>query len=362
MKLADVIDELVEERGLEKEALGAIVCEGMLAAYQRKYPDLVLKVEEDLATGNLVVLAQKIVVSSVDDEYTQISLKKARNIDKNIALDEHLWVPFEGQIGRVEVLRARQVIASKIKNIEARIVYDLFKNKQGHIVIGTVHKTERNGISVKFGDVYAFLPYSLAIPGEKFAVGYTIRALLKEVLLEPQGDNQLILDRISPEFLHALFELEIPEVFEKLVEIKKIVRAPGYKSKVAVFSHDKNIDPVGTCVGVGGSRIKPILKELGGETIDVFLWNDSLPLFVKNSLKPAVIDRVEMSPDNTAAQVWLAEDQRSFAIGKGGQNISLASQITGVSIQLVREEQSLQSSKKKENEEESVIDNISSDN
>lgn len=338
MKLADVIDELVEERGLEKEALGAIVCEGMLAAYQRKYPELALKVEEDSATGNLAVLIQKTVVSSVEDDFTQVSLKKARNVEKNIAIDEQLWLPFEGTIGRVEVLRARQVIASKIKQVEARVVYDLFKNKQGHIVIGTVHKAERNGVSVKLGDVYAFLPYSLSIPGEKFAVGYTIRALLKEVLLEPHGDNQLILDRISPEFLEALFGLEIPEVFEKLVEVKKIVRAPGYKSKVAVFSHDRNIDPVGTCIGVGGSRIKPILKELGGETIDVFLWSDSLPLFVKNSLKPAAIDRVEMDLDNTIARVWLNEDQRSFAIGKGGQNISLASQITGVNIQLIREE------------------------
>lgn len=338
MKLADVIDELVEERGLEKDSLGAIVCEGMLAAYQRKYPDLTFKVEEDPVSGDLLVLVQKTVVTTVDDEYNQVSLKKARNINKDAALDDQMWLPFEGKIGRVEVLRARQVIASRIKQVEAQVVYDQFKDKQGQIVIGTVHKTERNGISVKFGDIYAFLPYSLSIPGEKFAVGYTIRALLKEVLIEPQGDNQLILDRVSPEFLEALFALEIPEVFEKLVEIKKIVRSPGYKSKVAVFSHDRNIDPVGTCVGVGGSRIKPILKELGGETIDVFLWSETLPLFVKNSLKPAAIDRVEMSSDNTIARVWLNEDQRPFAIGKGGQNILLASQITGVSIQLVRED------------------------
>jgi N utilization substance protein A len=337
VKLADVIDELVEERGLAKEALGEVVCEGMLAAYQRKYPELTLKVEEDSA-GDLVVLVEKTVVTTVDDEYAQISLKKARNIDKSLDLDDQVWVPFEGKIGRVEVLRARQVIASRIKQIEARVVYDAFKNKQGQIVIGTVHKSERNGLSIKFGDVYAFLPYSLSIPGEKFTIGYTIRALLKEVLAEPQGDYQLILDRVSPEFLQALFELEIPEVFEKLVEIKKIVRSPGYKSKVAVYSHDRNIDPVGTCVGVGGSRIKPILKELGGETIDVFMWSDSLAALVKNSLKPAVIDRVELSPDNQIARVWLNEDQRSFAIGKGGQNISLASQITGVNIQLVREE------------------------
>lgn len=338
MKLADVIEELVEERGLEKEALSAVVCEGMLAAYDRKYPQLVLKVEEDTATGDLNIMVQKVVVSTVDEEDMEISLKKARNIDKKIELDDLLWVPFDGKIGRVEVLRARQVIASKIKQIEARIVYDQFKNKQGQIIIGTVHKAERAGISVKFGDVYAFLPYSLSIPNEKFAVGYTVRALLKEVLVEPQGDNQLILDRVSPEFLQALFELEIPEVFENLVEIKRIVRSPGYKSKVAVFSHDRNIDPVGTCVGVGGSRIKPILKEISGETIDVFLWSDSLAALVKNSLKPAAIDRVELSLDNTIARVWLDEDQRSFAIGKGGQNISLASQITGVNIQLVRED------------------------
>ena len=353
MKLADVIDELVEERGLAKEALGEVVCEGMLAAYQRKYPDLTLKVEEDSATGDLVVLVHKTVVASVNDEYNQVSFKKARNIDKNLAIDDQVWVPFEGKIGRVEVLRARQVIASRIKQIEARIVYDGFKNKQGQIIVGTVHKSERGGLSIKFGDVYAFLPYSLSVPGEKFTVGYTIRALLKEVLVEPQGDYQLILDRVSPEFLQALFVLEIPEVFEKLVEIKRIVRSPGYKSKVAVFSHDKNIDPVGTCVGVGGSRIKPILKEISGETIDVFLWSDSLASLVKNALKPAAIDRVELDSNNHTAAVWLKEDQRSFAIGKGGQNISLASQITGVNIQLVREDSSKQD---KEDADEVLIE------
>lgn len=350
MKLADVIDELVEERGLKRESLSAIVCEGMLAAYQRKYPDLILKIEEDSITGDPVVFVQKNIVASVNDEYDEISLKKARNIDKNVTINEHLWLPFEGKIGRVEVLKARQIIAHKIKQIEAQIIYNQFKDKQGQIVIGTVHKSERSGVSVKLGDIYAFLPYSFSIPGEKFAIGYTIRALLKEVLVEPQGDNQLILDRSSSKFLEELFVLEIPEVFEKLVEIKKIVRSPGYKSKVAVFSHDRNIDPVGTCVGVGGSRIKPILKEIGGETIDVFLWSDTLSLFVKNSLKPAVINRVELSPDGTTAYVWLNEDQRSFAIGKGGQNISLASQITGVNIQLVREDE-----KNKENIDDEVI-------
>src|SRR5579863_4763377 len=261
----------------------------MLAAYERKYPDLTFKVQEDAATGDLAVLVEKTVVATVEDEYAQISLKKARNINKDLSLGDVLWLPFEGKVGRIEVLRARQVIASKIKNIEALAVYNEFKHKQGHIVIGVVHKCERNGVSVKLGDVLAFLPNSLSIPGDKCIVGYSIRALLKEVLQEPQGDYQLILDRISPEFLQNLFELEIPEVFEKLVEVKKIVRSPGYKTKVAVSSNDRNIDPVGTCVGIGGSRIKPILKELNGEKIDIFPWSDSVEVLVKNALKPAVI-------------------------------------------------------------------------
>jgi len=336
VKLTDVIAELVEERGLDKHTLSAIVCEGMLAAYERKYPELKLQVQEDTSTGELAVLVHKTVVSSVEDEGSQISLKKARNIDANVSLDDTLWVPFEGKVGRIEILKARQVIASKIKNIEALAVYNEFKSKQGQIVIGTIHKCERNGVSVKISDVLAFLPNSFSIPGEKCIVGYSIKALLKEVLQEPQGDYQLILDRTSPEFLYNLFVLEIPEVFEKLVEVKKIVRSPGYKAKVAVFSHDRNIDPVGTCVGIGGSRIKPILKELAGEKIDVFPWSDSLETLVKNALKPAVVDRVELV-ENKTAKVFLDEDQRSFAIGKGGQNIALASQLTGVSIQLVRE-------------------------
>ena len=338
MKLFDVIEELVEERGLDRATLETIVCDGMLAAYQKKFPDLAFKAEVSPETGDLVVFVQKTIVSSVEDEYSQITLKKARNIDKDAALDGTIWVLFDGKIGRIEVLRARQIIAGNIRRVEATAVYNEFKDKQGEIVIGVIHKCERNGISVKLGDTIAFLPHTLSVPGDKCIVGYTTRALLKEVLQEPRNDNQLILDRSSPEFLQQLFELEIPEVFEKLVEIKKIVRTPGYKSKVAVCSHDRNIDPVGTCVGVGGGRIKPILKELGSEKIDIFAWSESLELLIKNALKPAKIDRVELSNDNKTAYVTLDEDQRSLAIGKGGQNIALASRLTGVSIQLVKRE------------------------
>ncbi len=335
MKLSQVIEELVEERGLDRTVLSDIVCEGMLAAYSKKYPDRLLQVSYNKKTDEIEVNVQKQVVGSVEDENAQISLRKARFINQSLDAGDLVWVPFEDKIGRIEILRAKQVIANKIRLIEAAAVYEEFKNKQGTIVLGVVHKCERAGATIKLDDSLAFLPKSLSIPGEKCSAGYTIRALLKEVLAEPRNDNQLILDRVSSEFLQGLFELEIPEVFERLVEVKKIARIPGYKSKVIVYSNDKNIDPVGTCVGMGGARIKPILKELGTEKIDVIAWNESSETLVANALKPAVVSRVEIVDDSTA-QVWLDEDQRSIAIGKMGQNIALASQLTGFAIHLMQ--------------------------
>ena len=215
-------------------------------------------------------------------------------------------------------------------------MYNEFKKKEGSILQGVVHKVEQNGILVKIQEYLAFLPRSLSVPGEKYSAGFPIRALLKEVLEQPRSENQLILDRASADFVEKLFFLEIPEVFEKLVEIKRIVRIAGYKTKVAVTSNDSNIDPVGTCVGVGGVRIKPILKELGIEKIDIIAWTDNQESLIKNALKPAQINRVELSANDRVAKVWLDDDQRSLAIGKMGQNITLASQLSGVQIELVQ--------------------------
>jgi len=336
VKLSNVIAELTEERGLDKSSLAGIIAEGILAAYQKKYPDLNLNVVYNEASDELQVKILKDVVSSVDDDDRQVSQRKARFVDSKLKAGDTVWLPFEGAIGRIEILRARQIIASKIRYMEAEAIYREFKDKEGTIIYGVIHKCERGGVVVKLRDNLAFLPRSLSIPGDKCVVGFSVRALLKDVLLEPRNENQLILDRASDVFLAKLFELEIPEVFERLVEVKKIARIPGYKSKVAVISHDKNIDPVGTCVGVGGVRIKPILKELGGEKIDVLLWSESPEDLVINALKPARINRVEV--EGRVAHVWLDEDQRSLAIGKMGQNIALASRLANLDIKLVQPE------------------------
>lgn len=338
VNLFDVIEELVTERGLDRDTITSIICEGILAAYERKYRDLVLKAEYETQSNHVAIFVEKKVVSLVDNAQTEVGLKKARTIHKTAKTGDVVWVPFEGTIGRIEVLRARQVIANKIRKIEASAIYDEFKDKQGAIIHGTVHKSERGGAVIKVDDHLAFLPKSGMPEGDKLVVGYPIRALLKEVLVEPHNDYQLILDRSSELFLQKLFELEIPEIYEKLVEVKKIVRAPGYKTKIVVISNDPNIDPVGTCVGVGGSRIKPILKELGSEKIDVIPWSDSKETMVKQALKPAQIDRVDVLDQEGTAKVWLDEDQRALAIGKMGQNISLASRLTDLNIQLVQKE------------------------
>lgn len=336
MKLTDVIEALVEERDINRDILDQIVCEGMLAAYEKRYPELSIRVNLNKKTGELVVEVEKQVTQTVDDEEIQISTRKAAALAKDAVIGDWIWVPFAGSIGRIEILRAKQVIAQKIRQIEAGAVYNEFKSRQGEILQGVIHKQERAGVVVKIQEYTAFLPYSLSIPEEKMIVGHPIRALLKEVLEVPRNENQLILDRASAEFVERLFELEIPEVFERLVEVKKVVRTAGYKTKVAVVSRDTNIDPVGTCVGVGGVRIKPILKELNNEKIDIVLWSDSLEDLVASALKPAEINRVEVADDSAVARVWLDEDQRSLAIGRMGQNIQLASRLAGVNIELVQ--------------------------
>ncbi len=353
MNLADVINELVEERDLEKSVLTDIVTEAMLAAYKKKYAHLDLRVTLNKDNSALLVEVSKDVVNTPTDEDVQLSLRKARNLDPKIEVGQKIWVPFEGIIGRVEILKAKQLIAQKIRAVEAAALFNAFKDKEGSIVQGSLYKVERAGVLVKLQDAFAFLPKSLMIPNEKLVIGYPVKALLKEVLAEPRNENQLILDRASPEFLKKMFELEIPEVFEGLVEIKKIVRDPGYKSKVMVSSHDVNIDPVGTCIGIGGARIKPILKELSGEKIDVVAATLSQEELVKGALKPAEINRVEVI-DGTA-RVWLNDDQRSLAIGKMGKNIALASRLVGLTIELA---ESVQEGSKQELIFNEAVDDI----
>lgn len=334
MKLADVIESLVEERGLDRDKVTEIVCEGIRLAYEKKFPLVTFDVHFSKKTGELDIFARKRVVASAVDADKEISIRQARMVAPAASLDEEISVPFTEPIGRIEILAAKQIIAGKIRGLEQLAVYSEFKDRQGDIVSGVIHKRERSDWVVKIGDVLALLPKENTIESEAFKIGYPVRMLLKEVLPVARGDYQLILDRASTDFVKKLIELEIPEVFEGIVEIKKIVRKAGYKSKLIVASSSREIDPVGTCVGVGGARIKPILREIGQEKIDLIEENESLEQLVRDSLKPAQIDNVEVFEEDEKAVVWLAQDQRSLAIGKMGQNIQLASKLVELEIQL----------------------------
>ena len=329
----NIISELISEKSLSKEQLYDIIKESLLAAYLKKYPEALFQISIGKKEGFSVEVT-KVVVSDVQDDLLEISLRKARHIKKGLEIGDQVVVPFEEPIGRVEILKARQVIVSKIREIEAQKVYDEFVKKEGKLVQGTVHKRERNGISVIVQGVFAFLPKNFMVPGEKYMAGRPIRALLKEVYADPRGDGQLLLDQASSDFLRALLEAEIPELYDKLIEVRAIARRAGYKSKIVVSSNDANVDPVGTCIGVGGSRIKPILKEIGGEKIDVISWVNSKEDLIKNALRPAIVNRVEIL-NQERAMAWVSEDQRAFAIGKMGQNVSLASELVGMNIELV---------------------------
>jgi N utilization substance protein A len=332
VNLSDVIEGLVEERGLEREKVINVVCQGVLAAFKKRFPDLNIRASFNYKQGEVEIFVTKEVVASVKNAEQEISARKAKVFDPKVNVGDIIEVPFEHKIGRIEILTAKQVIASKIAELEHAVVYKEFEDKKGTIVSGVVHKRERAGFAVKIGDVMALLPHENMIPQESLKIGHPVRTLLKDVLPVARGDYQLILDRASADFVKRLLETEIPEVFEGIVEIKKIVRSAGYKTKAVVVSNTKEVDPVGTCVGVGGSRIKPILRELGQEKIDLIKWADSQEKLVKDSLKPAEIDKVEIV--NSKAIIWLAQDQRSLAIGKMGQNITLASRLVGLEIQL----------------------------
>ena len=342
MNLKQVIDELIEEKGLDKTVLESLVKQSMESAYLKKYPHVTFAIHYDHNSGRLSIDSIKQVTQTVDDPDQQVSLKKARFLNKDVHVGDMVKLPFEGLIGRVEVMHARQLLAQKIKMVEAAAIFHEFKDRKGDIIHGTLHKSQRGGYVVTLDEgTSAFLPLSHINPLDKIVIGATIRCLLFEVSQEPIGEYQLILDRASSDFVKKLMELEIPEVFENIVHVKKVVRIAGYKSKVVVFSQDDNIDSVGTCVGIGGSRIKPILNELGGEKIDIIAFSDSLEQFIKESLKPARIDKVELI-DNENACVWVDDDQRSYAIGKGGQNIALASKLVGINIQINNKENHIQ--------------------
>ncbi len=301
------IDSLHREKGIDREQLIESIETALVSAARKRYPNVEeLRVRIDRKTGII------------------------RLTDGDIPFEEMDPAAF----GRIAAQTARQVMIQRIREAESDVVYEEFIAKVGTIVNGVIQRVERGTVICNIGKSDGILPRQEQIPSENYRPNERIRAYVTQV--RKKGNKVIIiLSRTHPDLVRELFELEVPEIYEHIVEIKGLVREPGYRTKIAVYSSDTRVDAVGACVGVRGSRIRNIVEELGGEKIDIVRWNDSPEIFIRNALSPSEIDHIEFDRNNMRARVIVPEDQLSLAIGRKGQNVRLSSRLTGWNLDIM---------------------------
>ncbi len=352
--LQSALEQIEAERGIPKEKIIETIQDALAAAYKKDYgkKGQIIRADFDIKTGEAIFSQVKIAVDESmlipeDEEEKEneteeevkkvrfnpehhIIIEEARKIKKNIQPGEELIFPLEkkGDYGRIASQTAKQVIIQRIREAEKESVYGEFKNRQGEIISGIVQRIENGNVFIDLGRAIAILPRDEQIKGERYRTGERIKALLFLVEETPRGIN-LFLSRSHPKLLAKLFEIEVPEISNGIVEIKSIAREVGSRSKIAVASNQESIDPVGSCVGQKGIRVGTIISELGGEKIDIIEWSEDQAQFISNALSPAKILDVEIKEKTKEAKVMVDEDQLSLAIGRAGQNVRLAAKLTG---------------------------------
>jgi N utilization substance protein A len=332
------IRELTTSKQLDRSELLDLLRDGIHAALARRYgPNVRFELEFDELKGTIRIVRLRQVVEAVEDPSSQISLEEARYEDPDFALGDMLEedVPF-AEFGRLAVQAAKQRIIQRVREGERTRIRDEFASKVGELLSGEVQQIERGKLVImlnKFREAEAIIPYREQNHREKFHQGDTIRAVLKRLEETPKGPR-LILSRGDPLFVKALFKLEVPEIQQAIVEIRAWAREVGSRTKIAVISRDDAIDPVGACVGLKGSRVQAVVNELGGERIDIVPWSPDPERFARLALAPARVAKVFSDPANKTIQAVVDEDQLSLAIGRNGQNVRLASELTGWKIDL----------------------------
>ncbi|MEX5217786.1 MAG: transcription termination factor NusA [Nitrospiraceae bacterium] len=335
-ELIAVIDEIGRQKGIDKaRVIGAIESALQTAAKKRFGQAENIQVEIDPKTGEISVVSKKVIVDTVTNPKAEISLKEAREFDDGAEVGDEIGSLIEmDELGRIAAQTAKQVIFQKVREAEWEAVQKEYSTRQGDLVNGIILGMERRNYLVDLGKTEAVLPIQEQIPRETYRRGDRVKALLLEVRRTPK-DVQVILSRSHPQFVAKLFEMEVPEVGEKIVEIKSIVREPGDRTKIAVSSRDKAVDPVGACVGIKGSRVQAVVRELRGEKIDIITWTSDPRVFIAEALNPATIEKVGIDEDKKSALVVVADSQLSLAIGKNGQNVRLAARLTGWKIDII---------------------------
>jgi len=327
--LLRTIDQVSRDKGIDSKTLIEALEEAVSSAVKKKFgSEYELEVSFNTDIGEIEVFEFKEVVQDVTDKRLQVSLKEARKLDPESEIGDSLGMKTDiDALGRIAAQSAKQVITQRLREAERDAVYDDFKDRKGEIINGIVQRFDKGSIIVNLGKSEAELPAKEQIPKETYIQGDRIRAYIYDVKQFSRGP-QIILSRTHPNFLSALFENEVPEISDGIVNIMQVAREPGSRAKIAVASKDRDVDPVGACVGMKGSRVQAVVQELRGERIDIIKWDPDPAKFVCNALAPAEILRVIVDEENRSMEVVVPDDQLSLAIGKRGQNVRLASRVT----------------------------------
>ncbi|MEJ2134821.1 MAG: transcription termination factor NusA [Desulfofustis sp.] len=338
--LKRIIDQISRDRGFDKQLLIEAIEEAVASAARKKYGsrrDIEVHYNEEY--GEVEVFQFRNVVEEAVDDQTEIAFEQAQQLDPEVQLGDELGEKMENitDLGRIAAQSAKQVIIHRMKDAEREVIYGMFKDREGEVVSGIVQRFERGNMIVNLGRTDAILPKDNQIPKRSFKQGDRIRAYLAEVR-ENARDSQLILSRTADEFLAKLFTMEVPEIAEGIVRIMGVSREPGFRAKIAVSSTESDVDPVGACVGMKGSRVQNVVQELQGERIDIVTWSPDPAKYVYNALAPAHVSMVMVDEDANSLLVVVPNDQLSLAIGRQGQNVRLASKLMGWRIDVKSEQ------------------------
>ncbi len=335
-EILEAIGQIAREKNVSSELVVETLVAGLLSASKKRFGTSDnITIHVDTKTGDTIMNAKKIVVDTIEDPALTITLDDARKISPDIKIGDEITIDLDFmEFGRNAIQAAKQMLVQKVREAERENIYQEFSQRIGEITTGTVQQILRGDIIVNLGRTEALLPYSEQIRKEYYRQGNSVRSIIYDVQRLPRGP-QVFLSRTSPDFLIRLFEIEVPEIYEAIVEIKDVAREAGDRSKIAVSSTDSRIDPVGACVGIKGSRVQSIVRELSNERIDIIQYSDDVTVYLARALAPAEVRKVEIDRKENKLTAIVDEDKLSLAIGKGGQNARLASQLLSLKVDII---------------------------
>lgn len=356
------IEELCEEKGIDKQIVFETIEAALAAAYRKDYgkPKQIIRAKLDPITGHADMFRVYEVVDSeeeVKETEQQLTIDQAQKFKKKAVAGDEIELPLESKedFGRIAAQTAKQVIIQRIREAERDLLFNEFKDKEGEIVNATVQQLEGRNVIVTLGKANGIIYPADQIRDERYYIGQRLKVYVKEVGETSRGP-QIMVSRADKELILGLFSLEVPEINTGVVEIKSIAREAGARTKIAVIAHEDKIDPVGSCVGQRGTRVQAVLAEIGEEKIDIVLWDEDVEQFIMNALSPAKTRRITISSKDNRATVFVEQDSLSLAIGKGGQNVRLASKLTGWGIDVVLDEEAEQEENADNTEPKEIVE------